>query len=227
MKMKDLEEASGIHRETIRFYIREGLLPEPQRLARNVAWYDASFVDRLAAIKELQRARRLPLHVIKAALDRAPSPGAHVRGSALRAIARQLPEARPTPAEKLATVAERIRLPAAVLRQLATAGAIRILRRRRREWLDPTSVRIVELWARLHQGGFTEELGYGPERLALYVDAVDRLARAELQVFARSIPGRVTPARAVKMAEAGIHTMNQILVLLRRSTLLHRMAQGG
>ena len=65
-KMKDLERASGVGRETIRFYIREGLLPEPERPGRNVAWYDPSFVERLALIKELQRKRFLPLHAIKA-----------------------------------------------------------------------------------------------------------------------------------------------------------------
>jgi DNA-binding transcriptional MerR regulator len=228
MKMKELERASGVHRETIRFYIREGLLPEPVRSARNVARYDTSFVDQIAAIKELQRARRLPLHVIKAMLDRrAPKPPAADRGAALRAIARELPDARPTPAARLATVAERARLPVAVLHELAAVGAIQILRRRRTEWLDDRSVAIVELWAKLHHEGFTEELGYGPERLAMYVDATDRLARAELRVFTQSIPGRVSQDRSVKMADAGITTMNQILALMRRSALLRLMAEGG
>src|SRR6185369_11170344 len=66
MKMKDLERATGVGRESIRFYIREGLLPEPERPGRNVAWYDESFVERIGLIKELQQKRFLPLHVIKA-----------------------------------------------------------------------------------------------------------------------------------------------------------------
>src|SRR5205809_7856653 len=75
MKMKDLERATGVGRESIRFYIHEGLLPEPVRPSRNVAWYDESFVDRIALIKELQQKRFLPLHVIKAivANDTTPS----------------------------------------------------------------------------------------------------------------------------------------------------------
>ena len=48
MKMQDLERATGVGRETIRFYIREGLLPQPERPNRNVAWYDESFVERIA-----------------------------------------------------------------------------------------------------------------------------------------------------------------------------------
>src|SRR5215470_18409262 len=66
LKMKDLERATGVGRESIRFYIREGLLPEPERPGRNVAWYDESFIDRIALIKDLQRKRYLPLQAIKA-----------------------------------------------------------------------------------------------------------------------------------------------------------------
>ena len=32
LKMKDLEAQTGVSREAIHFYLREGLLPEPQRL---------------------------------------------------------------------------------------------------------------------------------------------------------------------------------------------------
>src|SRR5262249_60961492 len=77
LKMKDLERATGVGRESIRFYIREGLLPEPERPGRNVAWYDESFVERVRLIKELQHKRYLPLQVIKAIVngDTPPSPG--------------------------------------------------------------------------------------------------------------------------------------------------------
>jgi DNA-binding transcriptional MerR regulator len=76
LKMRDLERLTGVGRETIRYYIREGLLPEPERPSRNVAWYDQRFVDRLALIKELQQKRFLPLHVIRRLVsgERIPPP---------------------------------------------------------------------------------------------------------------------------------------------------------
>ena len=46
MKMAELERRSGVGRETIRYYIREGLLPERERRARNVA-------DRIQAVAQL------------------------------------------------------------------------------------------------------------------------------------------------------------------------------
>ena len=54
MKMKELEAATGIGRETIRYYIREGLLPEPVRPKRNVATYGREHVKRLNLIRRLQ-----------------------------------------------------------------------------------------------------------------------------------------------------------------------------
>ncbi len=47
MKMRDLERRTGIGRETIRYYIRFGLLPEPVRPKRNVADYTDEHVRRL------------------------------------------------------------------------------------------------------------------------------------------------------------------------------------
>jgi DNA-binding transcriptional MerR regulator len=83
LKMRDVERLAGVGRETIRFYIREGLLPEPERPGRNVAWYDAAFVARVRLIKELQARRFLPLRLIKAILDgdAVPPPAGYARCS--------------------------------------------------------------------------------------------------------------------------------------------------
>jgi len=66
--MRDLERLTGVHRETVRVYLREGLLPEPRRSARNVADYDEEHVRGIEAIRRLQAARRLTLPQIKRAL---------------------------------------------------------------------------------------------------------------------------------------------------------------
>lgn len=69
MRMRDLEKASGVGRETIRYYIREGLLPEPDKASRNSARYSDVHVARLKAIKRLQEERFLPLAVIRELLE--------------------------------------------------------------------------------------------------------------------------------------------------------------
>ena len=72
LKMKELAEASGVSAGTIKHYLREGLLPEPVKTSRNMAYYPPEFVERIRLIKQLQEDRFMPLKVIKAMLDDDP-----------------------------------------------------------------------------------------------------------------------------------------------------------
>jgi DNA-binding transcriptional MerR regulator len=230
LKMKDLERLTGVGRETIRYYIREGLLPEPERPSRNVAWYDQRFVDRLALIKELQQKRYLPLHVIRrlVSCDRVP-PRAEIE-ALLQLDGKLLPAApagSPRKPQRVTAVAKRLRLPAKEIRALAAAGLCEIETRAGDQWLGATAVRMAELWARLRAAGFAEALGFGPENLRLYVDMVRWLAREELRLFGRGIAGQVDVDTSATMAEVGIEAVNEMLALLRRETLLRFVAEGN
>ena len=67
--MRDLAEAAGVSAGTIKHYLREGLLPEPVKTSRNMAWYPREFVERVRLIKQLQEERFLPLKVIRDVLE--------------------------------------------------------------------------------------------------------------------------------------------------------------
>ncbi|MGZ3417302.1 MAG: MerR family transcriptional regulator [Polyangiales bacterium] len=70
VKMSTLARRSGVPAATIKHYLREGLLPQPDiRSSKNMALYDVRLVERVKAIKELQRTKFLPLKVIKGVLD--------------------------------------------------------------------------------------------------------------------------------------------------------------
>lgn len=56
LKMAQLVEKTGVPKSTILYYIKEGLLPEPERVKQNVCLYDASYVERIKFIKYLQTA---------------------------------------------------------------------------------------------------------------------------------------------------------------------------
>src|SRR5688572_29910951 len=68
-KMKDLVVASGLPRQAIHFYVKEGLLPPGKKTGRNTALYSEEHLTRLALIKKLKHERFLPLKAIKAVLD--------------------------------------------------------------------------------------------------------------------------------------------------------------
>src|SRR5882672_3335918 len=72
LKMRELAAASGVSAGTIKHYLREGLLPEPVRTSRNMAYYPPDFVERIRLIKRLQEERFMPLKAIKRVLDGDP-----------------------------------------------------------------------------------------------------------------------------------------------------------
>ncbi len=65
MKISELVQRTGVSRETVHYYIREGLLPKPRKRGRNVADYADGYVERIRLIKEFQDRYFLPLAVIK------------------------------------------------------------------------------------------------------------------------------------------------------------------
>ena len=69
MRMAELSRRSGIARETIHFYLREGLLPRPRKGGRTVAYYDEEHLERLRVIRRLRDEKYLPLAVIRRLLD--------------------------------------------------------------------------------------------------------------------------------------------------------------
>jgi len=72
MKMRDLESRTGVNRETIRIYLRHGLVPEPSRPKPNVADYDETHVRAVQAIRDLQRSSTLTLRQIRESLQGEP-----------------------------------------------------------------------------------------------------------------------------------------------------------
>src|SRR4051794_17709453 len=61
MRMAELALRSGVSRETIHFYLREGLLPRPRKGGRTVAYYDEEHLSRLTLIRTLREEKYLPL----------------------------------------------------------------------------------------------------------------------------------------------------------------------
>ena len=65
LKISELAERADVPVATVRHYLREGLLPEPVKTSRNMAYYPPEFVERIRTIKRLQEERFMPLRVIK------------------------------------------------------------------------------------------------------------------------------------------------------------------
>ena len=71
LKISELAERADVPVATVRHYLREGLLPEPVKTSRNMAYYPPEFAERIRLIKQLQEQRFMPLKVIRELLDSA------------------------------------------------------------------------------------------------------------------------------------------------------------
>jgi len=69
LRIGDLAERAGVPIPTIKYYIREGLLPPPPvKTGRTMAYYDADYLERLRLVKRLREEHFLPVRVIRAVL---------------------------------------------------------------------------------------------------------------------------------------------------------------
>jgi predicted DNA-binding transcriptional regulator AlpA len=69
LKMNELAAATGVAKSTILFYLSQGLLPEPRKKSRNMAYYDPACVERIKLIQQMQNRHRLTLSEIKRCLN--------------------------------------------------------------------------------------------------------------------------------------------------------------
>ena len=65
MKISELVKNTQVSKETIHYYVREGLVSKPKKPGKNVAIYDERCIDQIKTIKRLQDNYFLPLSVIK------------------------------------------------------------------------------------------------------------------------------------------------------------------
>ncbi|HOO46107.1 MAG TPA: MerR family transcriptional regulator [Deltaproteobacteria bacterium] len=70
LKIGEIARKSGVQPSTIRYYVRQGLLPEPNKVNKSMAYYDESCIEKIQAIRHLQEAKYFPLSVIRNILKR-------------------------------------------------------------------------------------------------------------------------------------------------------------
>jgi AcrR family transcriptional regulator len=64
-RISELERLSGFPRYTIHNYVRNGVLHEPVKTGKTMAYYDESHLERLKAIRRIRGTRKLPLSFLK------------------------------------------------------------------------------------------------------------------------------------------------------------------
>ncbi len=221
--MKELESRTGFGREAIRYYLREGMLPEPERPKRNVAHYGEEHVRRLLAIKTLKEERFLPLSVIKSLLEtneyqkfiaRQPLAGLE---HLLPAIVDGVAAGRD---RRLDEVAESSGIGADEILSLHDLGVVSVRRIDDESLLDFRDAAIVENWGRLRRAGFSKERGYTIDRLVEYAEFAQWLATREVERFIEAFAKDTDSQTAAEVGALGIEVVNELLALLHTRAII-------
>jgi DNA-binding transcriptional MerR regulator len=214
LRMGELARASGVSAATIKHYLREGLLPEPIKTSRNMAYYPADFVERIRMIKQLQEERYMPLRVIKDLLEEDPD-----RAKALIELGDRLLEhalAGESERASAAEIRDRYDVPGDVLDRLAE---LEVLTPDERGY-SPSDVRIIEAISRFRAGGYEERIGFTVYDTLRYRDAMSDLVRQEVDVLMERLAGEMDPDEAMRLIEAGNQPLNDLLAAMHTKALV-------
>jgi DNA-binding transcriptional MerR regulator len=219
LRMGELARASGVSAATIKHYLREGLLPEPMKTSRNMAYYPADFIERIRMIKQLQEERYMPLRVIKDLLEEDPD-----RARALIELGDRLLEhalagesARVSGAE----VRRRYDIPKDVLDRLAE---LEVLTPDRRGY-SPSDVRIIEAIGRFRAGGYEERIGFTVYDTLRYKESMADLVKQEVDVLMERLAGELDPDEAMALIEAGNQPLNDLIAAMHTKALVAELEQ--
>jgi len=199
LKISELAERAEVPVATVRHYLREGLLPEPVKTSRNMAYYPPEFAERIRLIKQLQEERFMPLRVIRQVLDSAGGDLERLReiaetGDAV--LARALaPERERTPQSE---VLERFEIPGRALARLAELGVIGPPA----AGYSRSEVRIIEAVARFRAAGWNEKTGFTARDVARLKAGLEPVIADELELLVERFAA-LDPSRAAELVEGG------------------------
>jgi len=214
LKMKELAEASGVSAGTIKHYLREGLLPEPVRTSRNMAYYPPEFVERIRLIKQLQEERFMPLKLIRSMMHEDPD-----RARALVELEDRILER--------ARQGERSRVSAAELRRRYEVPQEVLDRLAELEVISPNSrgygerdAEIVAAISRFRAGGYDERIGFTVYDTLRYKRALEELVKEEVEVLMQRLAGELDPDRAADLISSGAEPLNELIAALHQKLLV-------
>jgi len=236
-KMAELVRRTGLKRETIHFYINNGLLPKPPKTGKNMAYYDKSYVERVKQIRELQLRYFLPLKVIKEILVQTNAEMPTAEMDLLKVGVSglvQLQELRRTyESQTLDELSARTDLPKDEILEMERCGMISSSQGQNgTKVYQENDIKVVEAFAGIRRGGLTKELGFEVDQFRMQSDVISALAIEEVTDFARKLRGRFPRDAELlgKIAENAIETVNLFICHLRRKKILEvaqALSEGG
>ncbi len=224
-RMKDLCDRTGLPRQAIHFYIQQGLVPEGEKTGRNMAYYGEAHLERLKLIRQLQHERFLPLRAIRAVLDEEDDGFTQPQRRFFLDVKRRLGPvygASGSGETDALVPLHPLLLRAGVTRadaeELARLGVLNITKKKGRQHIAKEDAWMIELWGELRASGFTKALGFVPEDVTLFAEALETIFAKE-RAMLRGRLAHLPPAEVARMVESAVPLLNQFMARYHESLI--------
>lgn len=225
--MRELEAATGVNRETVRVFLRLGLIPKPASLGPRTAEYDDSHVRAITAVRMLQREQGLSLEQIKKAMagDVASFPQ---RASGYQHLDELVAARLGIDNDLIPVTAVLPRNPQALsdAPAMRRVGAIDVKTIDGQPHVTRGDAQILALWGNMRAAGFQEAYGFSPEQLKIYVEHATALAKWEIETFVALAEGAVAEDAAAGMVQSALADMLGCFALIRTKVALRELAKA-
>ena len=225
IKIGELIKRTGVTRATVHHYVREGLLPEPEKTSRNMALYDPSCVERVLLIKGLQAQTRRSLSEVKTLLQDAADHEGIRRLQTMLEVESLRTQSSPLSGNSarqhlsVKQLSERTGFSAKELEEFDALGLVTIYAKGRRKRIRPADVAVADALSALAQAGFDDEHGFRPKHAVIYLDALKSLLHKEVALFLEKTDPSEDPENLVKKAELAIERVSPLMLALRRKLI--------
>ncbi len=224
LRMRELAEAAGVSAGTIKHYLREGLLPEPVKTSRNMAWYPRDFVDRVQLIKQLQEERFLPLKVIRGVLENGDGLEGPERLRAMVELEDRILERALSGQDAKGLTAREVRrrygLPDEALERLEKLGVLTPVRQNGTKRYGPADVQIIEAVGRMRASGYSEALGFTVYDTLIYKRHLEELVHEEVEVMMERVAGEMEADEAADLLERAVEPMRDLVAAMRAKLMI-------
>jgi DNA-binding transcriptional MerR regulator len=217
LRMKDVVRETGLPRETIHFYLSEGLLPRPKKTGRNTAFYSWEHVRRARLIKSIQEKHFLPLRAIRALLEDADDASL---SAAQQSLIKELRvRLGPSTAAQhrqrvlLTDILKQDGISKKEVEEFCDRGVIAIEGTGRKPCVSREDAELLHAWARLKAVGISPERGFLPRDLEIIEEAISRLVRRELEFFTERYAS-VGGDEAARVVAEAVPILNQIISIV-------------
>jgi len=221
LKMGELAERSGVSSGTIKHNVREGLLPEPVKTSRNMAYYPPEFVERIRLIKRLQEERYMPLKAIRGVMEDDPERARTLIELEDRILERAI-AAREGGRTSAATASREYDIPRKVLDRLEELGILSPTAR----GYDADDLKIVAAISRFRAGGYDEAIGFTVYDTLRYREALEPLVAEEVSVLLDRLAGEVEVERAVEIVASGAEPLRELIGAMHSKLLLGELRRA-